>query len=153
MMKGERELIKDFLRALAACLREQLGEEYPLYFGRVLQGAKRPCLLLEPPKVKRQKLAGGRVQREYAVDLRFYPAVEDVYAQQQMGERLICVLDELFGEERNYRGRELEYAPGEDYLLVRARYDVITLQSLENAEKVAVDRNVMLEFGFEVAAE
>lgn len=147
-------MIRDFLQALAGCLRELLGEEYPLYFGRVLQGAKKPCLVLEPPEVSRRVLSAGRVQREYGVELRFYPAKADgLLEQQKMGERLICALDELFGADRNYRGRELKYVPGEEYLLVSARYDVITLKSLENGGGDGISHDMMLELGLAVSTE
>lgn len=141
--------MKDFLQALAGCIKEQVGAEYGLYFGRLLQGAKKPCLVLLPPEVSRRVLSGGRVQREYGVDLRFYPGDRlDLFEQQRIGEKLICALDELMGEERNYRGRELRYAPSGEYLSISVKYDVITLRSLESKESAVVDRNVMLEFGF-----
>lgn len=145
----KRELIKDFLQALAACIKEQVGAEYGLYFGRLLQGARKPCLVLLPPEVSRRVLSGGRVQREYGVDLRFYPDGRlDLFEQQRIGEKLICALDELIGEDRNYRGRELRYAPRGEYLSISVKYDVITLRSLEREDGAAIDRNVMLEFGF-----
>lgn len=147
-------MIRDFLMALSGRLKEVLGDECPLYFGRVLQGAKRPCVVLEPPEVSRRVLSAGRVQREYGVSLRFYPGQEDgLFAQQQMGEKLICALDELFGESRNYRGRELKYELLNEYLQVSVRYDVITLKSLELAEDGGVDGSFMLELGFAVSAE
>lgn len=132
------------------CIKAQIGAEYELYFGRLLQGARKPCLVLLPPEVSRRVLSGGRVQREYGIDLRFYPDGRlDLFDQQRLGEKLICALDELEGEQRNYRGRELKYSPGGEYLSITARYDVITLRSLEKDENAAaVDRNIMLEFGF-----
>lgn len=147
-------MIKDFLRALSDCLRNCLGGEYPLYFGRTLQGAKRPCLVLTPPRVRRKVLSAGRVEREYEVNLRFYPgAASDLFEQQRVGEKLICALEEIFGEDRNYRGRELEYVPQDEYLTVLARYDLITLKSLEQSEDGMLDRAFMQEFGFELAVE
>lgn len=145
--------MNDFLRALAECLKNLPGEEYPLYYGRILQGAEKPCLVLVPPSVSRQRLSGGRVRREYGVNLRFYPTGADMCEQQEMGEKLICALDELLGERMNYRGREMKYEPGEKYLLVSARYEVIIPLSLEQQEESAVERNVMQEFGFILSAE
>lgn len=142
-------MIEDFLRALATCIKEEVGGDCALYFGRLLQGAKKPCLVLRPPVVSRRVLSGGRVQREYGIDLRFYPAAcTDLFEQQAMGEKLICALDEIVGENRNYRGRELEYEPKDEYLAVSAHYDVIMLKSMESKESAVVDKNIMLELGF-----
>lgn len=144
-------MLKDFLRALAASLRGLVGEDYPLYYGRVLQGAAEPCFLLTPPEVSRRALSSGRVLREYGVDLRFYPGKDpDLYSQQSMGESLICALDELFGEERNYRGRELKYQPGEQYLSFSAHYEFYTVKELEQAADRELNRDMMLELGFEI---
>lgn len=141
--------MKDFLQALAGCLKAQMAEDVPLYFGQVLQGLQRPCLLLLPPKVSRRVLSGGRVQREYEIDLRFYTGGNaDMYEQQRIGEKLIYALDELFGRERNYRGRELRYVPGEEYLNVTARYELMTLKSLEQGNDEGLNEALMLEFGF-----
>lgn len=145
-------MIKDFLRALARGLRDLAGGKYPLYYGRILQGAKEPCFLLAPPEASRLVLSNGRVQRKYDVELRFYPGGRaEIFEQQRMGERLICALDELFGEERNYRGRELKYRPGEQYLTLSARYEFYTVKGREQDMTGEISGDMMLEFGFALA--
>lgn len=147
-------MIEDLLRALSGCLKEQLGEEYPLYFGRILQGVKKPGVLLMPPKVSRRVLSAGRVQREYEVILRVYPSgAEDWYLQQNHGELLLCCLDELRGEKLNYRGRMLSYELGEQYVTVNVCYEVIMPRSMENAVEQQFSKDTMLEFGFSLAEE
>lgn len=148
--------MKDFLRALAEKLAELFGEDCRLYYGRVLQGAKRPCFFVQPPRVCRQTLPGGRVKREYGVVLRFYdgPADEQSngYEQQQVGERLLVGLQLLHGEKRCYRGRELSYEPGAEFLQVQGEYEFYTTPELECDEELLPTGELMEIFGFSATA-
>lgn len=139
--------MKDFLRALSGRLLELFGREYRLFYGRVWQGAKGACFFIAPPKVKREVLPGGRIRREYTLTLRFYPAKrEELMLQQQVGEKLLPGLLELSGEKRSYRGRELNYQPGEEYLTASGVYEFYTTAEQEREDSVVAAGDLMLEF-------
>lgn len=138
--------MKDFLQALSSRLLELFGHDYRLFYGRVLQGAKGACFFVLPPRVKREVLPGGRIRREYALSLRFYPGCrEELSLQQQVGETLLPGLLELAGVKRSYRGRELVYQPGEEYLTVSGVYGFYTTAEQEREESVVAAGDLMLE--------
>jgi hypothetical protein len=142
--------MNDFLRALAKRLGELFGEEYALYYGQVLQGQRSACFFVQPPGVERAILPGGRIKRTYALEIHFYPGKQDGQSlQQQIGEKLVCGLNVLVGEKRSYRGRDLTYEVGEDYLKFSAEYVFYTTAELEtDDEYVAKHGDLMLEFSF-----
>jgi hypothetical protein len=142
--------MNDFLRALAKRLGECFGEKYALYYGQVLQGQRGACFFVQPPVVERSILPGGRIRRTYSLEIHFYPGKQDEPGlQQQIGERLVCRLNVLNGEKRSYRGRNLTYEAGEDFLKFSAVYVFYTTQELEMDEEYAVNHgDFMLEFSF-----
>lgn len=133
--------MQDFLWAVADKLR-QFGS--PVYFGRLWQGEKTPCFYLPPPSLRRQLLPCGRVRREISLALHYYPRQRKAAAakvnetgiaeQTRIGEGLVRGMAELTGRQRGYRGRNLRWQPGNDFLSFQAEYVYYTTLELEAAD-------------------
>ena len=140
--------MQDFLWAVADKLR-RLGltgrqDKLALYFGRLWQGENTPCFYLPPPSLRRQLLPCGRVRREITLELHYYPRQRKlpdekinesgIAEQTRIGEGLVRGMGELQGRQRAYRGRNLCWQAGNDYLRFQAEYVYYTTLELEAAD-------------------
>lgn len=120
-----------------ARLREIFGEDCCLFYGRVLQGQREPCFYLQPQAVERRLLTGGRVWRKVALELHYYPAAAGSLDEQAAtGEKLLKELVSLEGELRAYRGQDMVYRVGSEYLRFGVAYEFYTTVAQEAEEVV-----------------
>ncbi len=126
---------RDLTAALAGKLREIFGSECVLFYGRVRQGQREPCFYLLPQTVERRLLNGGRVWRRVVMELHYYPADRDDPDEQiAVGEKVLRGLAVLEGAKRSYRGQDMSYCPGSEYLRCRIAYEYYTTADLEAEE-------------------
>lgn len=125
----------DFIRGLAARLQAAFDGKYPVYWGRLPQGERRPGFFIPPLQVERRELPCERVWRQMRLELRFYAeaaGLSEPALQEQVGERLLRELEYIEGADgRRYRGRELKYQPGEEFLRFWGRYEFYTTREQE----------------------
>ncbi len=126
---------QDLLVALVGRLQEIFGDECGLFYGRVMQGQREPCFYLQPQAVERRLLAGGRVWRKVALELHFYPeAAGSLDEQTAAGEKLLRGLSCLTGKLRAYRGQEMAYRVGSEFLRFAVAYEFYTTVAQEAEE-------------------
>lgn len=144
--------MQDFLWAAATKLRQLFpgSEVGPVYFGRLLQGERTPCFYLPPPALRRQLWPCGRVRREIDLTLHYYPRPSKAAAekpdgawsglaeQERIGEGLVRGMAELSGRLRAYRGHDLHWQAGNEYLCFQAKYVYYTTLELEAADKLSL---------------
>lgn len=120
----------DFIRGLAARLHGLFDGKYPVYWGRLPQGERRPGFFIPPVQVERREQPCGRIWRQLRLELHFYTkavGLSELALQEQVGERLLRELGNIEGAGgRQYRGRELKYQPGEEFLRLWGRYEFYT---------------------------
>lgn len=132
---GGKKVQRDLLVALVGRLREIFGDECAVFYGRVLQGQREPCFYLRPQAVERRVLTGGRVWRRVALELHYYPLLAGSLDEQaEVGEKLLRGLVCIDGEQRAYRGQEMAYRVGSEYLCWSAAYEYHTTAEQEAAD-------------------